>query len=63
MVTISPKFKENPKSVTLISSIVTTIGSSKVSMLQVALGLFVREKKTIEYLQEYGVASSVHMMK
>ena len=30
----------------------TTVVSSKVSMPQVALGLLIREKKTIEYLQE-----------
>ena len=31
---------------------------SKVSMLQISLGLFVREKKIIECLQELGVTSS-----
>ena len=56
LVTICPKFKDNHKSVPLISSIVTTITSSKVSMLQVALGLFVRENKITDY--EYGVTSS-----
>ena len=33
LVTISPKFKDNPNSVALISGIVTTVSSSKVSML------------------------------
>ena len=36
----------------------TTITSLKVSMLQVALENVFREKKIIEYLQEYGVTSS-----
>ena len=58
LVAISPKFKTNQKAVALISSIVTSMASSKVSMLQVALGLKVREKKTVEYLREYGVTSS-----
>ena len=58
LVAISPKFKTNQKAVALISSIVTSMASSKVSMLHVALGLKVREKKTVEYLQEYGVTSS-----
>ena len=58
LVGISPKFKTNQKAVALISSIVTLMASSKLSMLQVSLGLKVREKKTLEYLQEYGVISS-----
>ena len=58
LVAISPKFKANQKAVALISSIVTSMASSKVSMLQVALGLKIREKKAVEYLQEYGVTSS-----
>ena len=58
LVAISPKFKTNQKAIALISSIVTSMASSKVSMLQVALGLKVREKKTVEYLQEYGVTYS-----
>ena len=58
LVTISPKFKDNPKRIVLVSSTVTTITSSKVTMLQVALGNFVREKKIIEYMEEYGVTSS-----
>ena len=44
LVAISPKFKTNQKAVPLTSSIVTSMASSKVSMLQVALGLKVREK-------------------
>ena len=39
LVAISPTFKTNQKAVALISSIVTSMASSKVSMLQVALGL------------------------
>ena len=54
LVTISPKFKDIPKSVALISRISSsTITNWEVSMLQVALGLLVREKKTIEYLQNH----------
>ena len=58
LVNISPKFETNQKTVALISSIVTSIVCSKVSMIQVALGLFVREKKMIQLLHEFGVTSS-----
>ena len=58
LINISPKFKTNQKTVALISSIVTSMVCSKVSMIQVALGLFVREKKIIEFLHEFGVTSS-----
>ena len=55
---ISPKFSENSKVISLISSIIATISSSKTSMLQVALGLFINEKKLIQHLYEYGITSS-----
>ena len=55
---ISPKFQTNPLAAALISNIVTSMTSSKVLMLQISLGLFVREKKIIECLQELGVTSS-----
>ena len=58
LVSISPKFQTNPLAAVLISNIVTSMTSSKVSMLQISLGLFVREKKIIECLQELGVTSS-----
>ena len=58
LLNISPKFETNQKTVALISSIVTSMVCSKVSMMQVALGLFVREKKIIEFLHEFGVTSS-----
>ena len=55
---VSPKFNGNGKAIALISSMITTIATSKVSMLQVALGLLVQDKKHIEHLYEYGVTSS-----
>ena len=58
LLNISPKFETNQKTVALISSIVTSMVCSKVSMMQVALRLFVREKKIIEFLHEFGVTSS-----
>ena len=58
LINISPKFENNQKTVALISSIVTSMVCSKVSMMQVALGLFVREKKIIKFLHEFGVTSS-----
>ena len=58
LVSISPKFQTNPLAAALISNIVTFMTSSKVSLLQISLGLFVREKKKIECLQELGVTSS-----
>ena len=58
LINISPKFKTNQKAVALVSSILTSMVCSKVSMLQVALGLFVREKRIIEFLYEFGVTSS-----
>ena len=57
-INISPKFKTNQKAVALVSSILTSMVCSKFSMLQVALGLFVREKRIIEFLYEFGVTSS-----
>ena len=58
LVSISPKFHTNPLAAALISNTVTSMTSSKVSLLQISLGLFVREKKIIECLQELGVTSS-----
>ena len=58
LVSISPKFQTNPLAAALISNIVTSMTSLKVSMLQISVGLFVREKKIIECLQELGVTSS-----
>ena len=57
LVSISPKFQPNPMAAALIS-IVVSMTISKVSMLQVSLTLFVREKKIIHCLQELGVISS-----
>ena len=54
---ISPNFK-NSKAIALISSMIITIARSKVSTLQVALGLLLQEKKLIEHLYEYGVTAS-----
>ena len=42
---ISPKFKDNLKAVSMISSIIASVASSQTSMLQVALGLLVNQKK------------------
>ena len=53
---ISPKF--SMKVVALISGMVSTISKSKTSILQVALGLLVHEKRLIEHLYEYGVVAS-----
>ena len=58
LVTISPKFQTNPLAAALVSNIVISMTSSKVSVLQIPLGLFVREKKIIECLQELGLTSS-----
>ena len=41
-----------------MTSMIRTISSSKVSMLQVALGLLCHEKELIEHLHEYGVTCS-----
>ena len=48
LINISPKFEKNKKSVALISSIITFMISSKVSMLQVAIGLSLKKKINIE---------------
>ena len=58
LISISPKFESNTLASALISNIVTIISSSNVSMLQISLGLLVREKKMIECLHEFGVTSS-----
>ena len=42
----------------LISNIVTGVVTSKVSMLQVSLGLLVQKKQLIDRLHEYGVTAS-----
>ena len=55
---ISPKFQTNKKAVALISSIIAQISCSKVSILQIALGILVDKKKVIEHLHEYGVTST-----
>ena len=55
---ISPKFESNPLVLALISNIVTITASSNASMLQISLGLLIREKKLIEHLHELGVTSS-----
>ena len=55
---ISPNFKNNSKAIALISSMIITIARSKVTTLQVALGLLLQEKKLIEHLYEYGVTAS-----
>ena len=58
LVGISPHFKTNRLATAVISNIVTYIATSKVSMLQVALGLFLKEQKIINCFQELGVSSS-----
>ena len=55
---VSPHFQVHPVTAAIISNIVTYIATSKVSMLQIALGLFVNEKKFIKCFQELGVTSS-----
>ena len=55
---ISPKFKDNLKAVSMISSIIASVASSQTSMLQVALGLLVNQKKIIQDLYEYRVTST-----
>ena len=54
---ISPGL-HNTQKAALIGNIVTSEVTSGTSMLQVALGLLVREKKLIEHLHEYGVVAS-----
>ena len=58
LVGISPHFKTNRLATAVISNIVTYIATSKVSMLQVALGLFLKEQKIINCFQELDVSSS-----
>ena len=55
---VSPKFRSNLKVVALMSSMIKTVMTSKVSMLQVALGLEVQEKRLIDHLYEYRVTAS-----
>ena len=55
---MSPKFQRNLKVVVLMSSMIKTVITSRVSILQVALGLEVQEKRLIEYLCEYRVTAS-----
>lgn len=55
---ISPQFKDNEKAVALICSIISSITNSHTSMLQVALGLMISQKKTIQDLHEYRVTST-----
>ena len=58
LVAISSNFRNNLKGIALISSMVAAISSSQTSILQVALGLFVHDKKVIQQLHEYGVTCS-----
>ena len=55
---VSPKFRSNLKVVALMSSMIKTVMTSMVSMLQVALGLEVQEKRLIDHLYEYRVTAS-----
>ena len=55
---MSPKFQRNLKVVVLMSSMIKTVMTSRVSILQVALGLEVQEKRLIEHLCEYRVTAS-----
>ena len=55
---ISPKFNNNTKVVALISSMNITIATSKVTILQVALGLLIQEKRLLEVLYKYSVTAS-----
>ena len=50
---MSPKFHRNLKMVALMSSMIKTVMTSRVSILQVELGLEVQEKRLIEHLYEY----------
>ena len=54
---VSPKFHSSLKVVTLMSSMIKTVMTSRVSILQVALGLEVQEKRLIEHLYEYRVTA------
>ena len=55
---MSPKFQSNLKLVALMSNMIKAVMTSRVSILQVALGLEVQEKRLIEHLFEYRVTSS-----
>ena len=55
---MSRKFQRNLKVVVLMSSMIKTVMTSRVSILQVALGLEVQEKRLIEHLCEYRVTAS-----
>ena len=55
---ISPKFEDNLKSIALISGMISTVSSYKSSILQVALGVFVQDKRLIDHLYEYGITAS-----
>ena len=55
---ISPNFSNNMKAVALISSMIRTISTTKVSMLQVGLGLLCNDKKLIKHMHDYGVTCS-----
>ena len=55
---MSPKFQSNLKVVALMSNMIKTVMTSRISILQVALGLEVQEKRLIEHLYEYRVTAS-----
>ena len=55
---MSPKFQSNLKVVALMSNMIKTVMTSRISILQVALGLEVHEKRLIEHLYEYRVTAS-----
>ena len=55
---MSPKFQSNLKVVALTSNMIKTVMTSRISILQVALGLEVQEKRLIEHLYEYRVIAS-----
>ena len=58
LTSISPKFSSNEKVMALISSIIVSTATQKTNMLQVALGVLIKEKKLIQHLYEYGVCVS-----
>ena len=60
---VSPDFRNKRKAIALISSMIATIACSKVSVLLVALGLFIQDRKSIQLLQEYVVTSSYYAVK
>ena len=63
LTSISPKFSLNEKVMALISSIIVSTATQKTNMLQVALGVLIKEKKLVQHLYEYGVCVSYDEVK